>query len=217
VANGQNISPGATWGKDGSFVASLSQLDSLFSVSSIGAAPHRITRLGPGETTHRWPQVLPGGTAVLFTASTSASQMDNASIEAASLKTGSPKVLERGGYYGRYLPTGHLVYIRQGVLVGVKFDPEALEVHGAPVPLLDDVAANPVTGGGQFDFSNTGTLVYAAGKSLAQAWQIGWLDSSGKIEPLMPASGPYALPRLSPDRRKVAFVGKGADIYCLIA
>jgi hypothetical protein len=83
--------------------------------------------------------------------------MDDASIESMPFKTGSPRVLARG-YYGRYLPTGHLVYIRQGVLFGVKFDPEALEVHGTPVPLLEDVAANPVTGGGQFDFSNTGTM-----------------------------------------------------------
>jgi serine/threonine-protein kinase len=211
LAVGQTISPGASWGKDDSVVASLSQVDSLFSVFT-GAVPRRITTLGPGETTHRWPQVLPGGT-VLFTASGSANQMDLATIEATSPKTGSRKLVERGGYYGRYLPTGHLVYIRQGILVGVKFDPDKLEVHGTPVPLLEDVAANPVTGGGQFDFSNTGAFVYASGKSVAQAWQLAWLDSSGKVEPLMSEPGPYAIPRLSPDGRKVAFVGKGADIY----
>jgi len=53
------------------------------------------------------------------------------------------------------------------------------------VPLLQDVAANAVTGGGQFDFSSTGTLVYAAGKSAAQAWQVVWMDSAGKTEPLL--------------------------------
>jgi hypothetical protein len=32
---------------------------------------HSVTNPAPGELTHRWPQVLPGGKAVLFTASTS--------------------------------------------------------------------------------------------------------------------------------------------------
>jgi serine/threonine-protein kinase len=213
VVTTQIIPLGGSWGRDGNIVTCLSPVDALFAVSSGGGLPQRITRLGAGEGTHRWPQVLPGGGAVLYTASSAANQMDGASIEIMSLKTGSPKVLARGGYYGRYLPTGHLVYIRQGVLVGVKFDPEALEVHGAPVPLVEDVAANPVTGGGQFDFSNTGTLIYASGKSVAQEWQLSWLDSSGTIEPLMPTPGPFAVPRLSPDGRKVAFIGSGADLY----
>jgi serine/threonine-protein kinase len=191
---------------------SIAPAGALYTVSSGGGAAQRITRLGAGEATHRWPQVLPGGGAVLFTASNSSNQMDDASIEIMPFKTGSPRVLARG-YYGRYLPTGHLVYIRQGVLFGVKFDAEALQVHGTPVPLLEDVAANPVTGGGQFDFSNTGTLVYTSGKSAAQEWQLSWLDNSGTIEPLMPTPGLFATPRISPDGRKVAFIGKGADLY----
>ena len=210
----QAYAPGGSWGRDGNIVTCISPSDPLFTVSSGGGVPRRITKLGAGELTQRWPQVVPGVGAVLYTASSSTNRMDDdASIQVMSFKTGSPKVLVRGGYYGRYLPTGHLVYIRQGVLFGVKFDPETLEVHGAPVPLLEDVAANPVTGGGQFDFSNTGTLIYSSGKSAAQEWQLSWLDSSGTIEPLMPTPGPFTVPRISPDGRKVAFVGKGADLY----
>ena len=110
------------------------------------------------------------------------------------------------------LPSGHLVYIHQGVLFGVKFDLEKLETRGAPVPLLEDVAANSATGGGQLDFSGPGTVVYAAGKNAAQAWQVVWLDGSGKTHPLVAAPGAYAHPRLSPDGRKLAFLGNG-DIY----
>jgi serine/threonine-protein kinase len=212
VVTGQTDQPGGSWGRDGNIVTCLSTVDALFAVSSGGGVPRRITRLGAGVLTNRWPQVLPGGGAVLYTASSSVNQMDGASIEIVPFKTGRPKVLARG-YYGRYLPTGHLVYIRQGVLFGVKFDPEALEVRGAPVPLLEDVAANSVTGGGQFDFSNTGTFVYTSGKSAAPEWQLSWLDRSGTIEPLMPTPGLFALPRISPDGRKVAFIGKGGDVY----
>jgi serine/threonine-protein kinase len=213
LAVGHTLSPGGNWGRDGNIVVSISQLDSIFRLPSTGGVPQRITRLGEGESTHRWPQVLPGGAGVLYTASNSANQMDGAAIAVASFKSGKSKVLVRGGYYGRYLPTGHLVYIRHGVLNGVRFDPDSLEIRGAPLPLIEDVAANPVTGGGQFDFSETGTLVYAPGAGVAQAWKLDWLDSSGKSEPLISTPGPYALPRFSPDGRKVALLGKGADLY----
>jgi WD40 repeat protein len=171
-----------------------------------------LAKLGPGEISHRWPQVLPGGNAVLFTASSSVASWEKGSIEAVSLKTGQIKTFQRGGYYGRYLPGGYLVYVHQGALYGVRFDPGELETRGTPVPVLEDVASNPITGGGQFDFSSTGTFVYAEGKSAAQAWQMDWLDSSGKMQPLLAATGAYTTLRLSPDGRKLAF-GNGGDIY----
>jgi eukaryotic-like serine/threonine-protein kinase len=210
---GNPIPTGSSWGGDGNIAAAIGVLSSLWRFPAAGGAPQLFTKLGPGEVTQRWPQVLPDGSAVLFTASPSASLWDNAIIEAISLKTGQVKILERGGYYGRYLPNGYLVYVHQGLLYGVRFDPERLEVSGAPTQLLGDVAANPATGGGQFDFSETGTFVYAAGKSAAQSWQVAWLDGSGKMQPLLAIPGVYAEPRLSPDGQKLAFLGDGGDIY----
>ena len=211
-------SGGASWSADGTIIEAHGLSLPLSRIPAAGGAPQVVTKLGNDEFTHRWPQVLPGVDAVLFTASSSNSAWENASIEAISLKTGQVKILERGGYYGRYLPSGHLVYVHHGVLFGVRFDPVKLEVSGTPVPILEDVAANPATGGGgQFDFSwgpsGHGTFVYLAGKSTAQAWQVDWLDSSGKMQPLIAQPGAYAQPRLSPDERKLAFVGDGSDIY----
>jgi Tol biopolymer transport system component/predicted Ser/Thr protein kinase len=202
---------GAGWGEDGNIIAALGNSRALWQIPAAGGPPQPLTKLIPGETGHRWPQVLPGGRAVLFTAS-SALDQDNASIEVVSLKTGQVKIVQRGGYYGRYLPSGHLVYVHQGALFGVKFDAARLELRGAPVPVLEDVAANPVTGGGQFDFSSTGTFVYVAGKSAAQEWQLAWLDSSGTMRPLLATLGAYTQPRFSPDGKRLAFVN-GGDIY----
>jgi serine/threonine-protein kinase len=213
VVMGSGISvAGGTWRPDGSVVAAFGNTLPLSLVSQAGAARY-ITRFGPGEAAHRWPQVLPGGDIILFTASPSTVNLENAQIQAISLRTGAVKVLQRGGYYGRYLPTGHLIYLHQGILYGVRFDLARLETRGSPVPLLQDVAANPVTGGGQFDFSDTGTFVYAAGKSAAQTWTIDWLDSSGKTQRLMAAPGVYAQPRVSPDGRKLAFSDATGDVY----
>lgn len=91
-----------------------------------GGAPQALSRPGDtGDASHRWPQILPGGRAVLFSGSpTVAGDWDNAAIYVLSLKTGQVKVVERGGYFARYAPTssrsGTLAYIHQGTLFGVQ-------------------------------------------------------------------------------------------------
>ena len=175
---------GAAWAEDGSIIAA-STTTGLYRVIEGGAAVQPLTKLGPGEATHRWPHILPGGRAVLFTTHSSNSGFDTASIAVVSLDAHETKLLIRGGYFGRYLPTsgavGHLVYIHQGVLLGVPFDPVRLELRGSPVPLVDDVAGNPTYGGGQFDVSRTGTLVYLRGRASTATWQLAWMDSEGNI------------------------------------
>ena len=213
ILSTQSGAEGASWGDDGSIVAATGLLSPLARIPAEGGPAQPLTKLGPGEIAHRWPQVLPGSRAVLFTASASVSGMDNANIEAVSFETGQIKILHRGGYFGRYLPGGHLLYLHRGILFGIDFDAQRLEVRGGPVPLLEDVDANAATGGGQFDFSATGTFVYVAGKSAVQTWQVGWLGSSGKIQPLLAKPGMYTQPRLSPDGRKLSFIGEGQDIY----
>jgi Tol biopolymer transport system component len=213
---------GASWGEDGFIIVTLiNSLDGgLLRVPEAGGTPQAITKpADKGEATHRWPQILPGGLGVLFTGNTVLQDFDNASIEVLSLKTGQWKVVQRGGYFGRYLPTskgaGHLVYLHQGTLFAVGFDLDRLEIRGTPAPLLEEVAGNPIFGGGQYDVARNGTLVYLSGKSSTASWPVAWMDSSGKTQPLPAAPGPYYNPRFSPDGRRLALsVGPpgGGDI-----
>src|SRR5262249_55864950 len=197
---------GATLGADGSIILSGARSSPLYRVPAPGAAAKRITEVTNGETTHQWPQMLPGGQTVLFTASADFVNPDASNIEAMSFKTREKKILVRGGYYGRYLPSGHLVYMQQGVLYAVAFDADRPEVHGDPVALLEDVACNPSTGSAQFDFSTTGTLVYTPGKA-TQTWPIVWLGDSGNRQSLLSTAGVYSGPRFSPDGRQLAVHG----------
>jgi serine/threonine-protein kinase len=210
LSNVAAISFGASWGYGGNIFMATSSLVPLSIIPGEGGTRQGLTKLRSAEITHRWPQALPGGGAVLFTASPT-TQFDEAIIEAISLKTGQVKTLVRGGYYGRYLPSGHLVYVHQGALYGVRFDPDRLDVSGTPVPLAADLAADPTTGNGRFDFSMTGTFVYAAGKGITPPQAV-WLDASGKTQSLL-ANQFMLLPRLSPDGKKLAFTGPGPDIY----
>ncbi len=61
---------GGSWGEDGNIIAALSITSGLSRIPSAGGPPTPVTDLQSGEVTHRWPQILPGGKAVLFTAST---------------------------------------------------------------------------------------------------------------------------------------------------
>ena len=70
--------------------------------------------------------------------------------------------------------------------------------------MIRDVAANPSSGGGRFDFSQTGMFVYAAGKGDAAHFPIGWMREGGKVEPFPLPEAAYGMPRISPDGSHVA-------------
>jgi hypothetical protein len=172
---------GASWGDDGRIVAALNAVGELTRIPADGGTPQQLTNLENGDFTHRWPQVLPGGRAVLFTASTAPTDFNNAHIDVLSLGSGKMTTLVRGGYFGRYVPSagsvGYLLYIREGTLYAVAFNPTELTVHGKPEPVLQDVAANSSFGGGQFDISRTGDFYYRSGApSSSETYPVLWVD-----------------------------------------
>jgi eukaryotic-like serine/threonine-protein kinase len=198
---------GGSWGDDGNIVAAFNWgYSGLFRVPSGGGAPVQLTQPSKekGETQHAWPQVLPGSQAVLFTVY-STGAYDDGEISVVSLKTGERKSLHRGASYGRYLPSGHLVYLHQNTLWAARFDLTRLEVTGAPQPVLEEVNSN-ISGGGDFDFSQTGTLVYVSAKAqISFPYSIWWLESTGQTKALQTPPGLYENPSFSPDGKRLAF------------
>lgn len=135
-------------------------------------------------------------------------------IDVTVLATGETKTLIRGGYWPRYAdtpgPHGHLLYVTNGTLFGVGFDPERLELLGTPVPLVPDLAAGTslTTGGGQFACSHTGTLVYLAGRNQDVSYPMVWLEPSGATTPLIAQPSQFFTPRLSPDGKRLVYVNR---------
>jgi len=70
---------------------------------------------------YRWPEILPGGRAVLFTRGTAVDQMEIALFD---LETREQIRLIPGGANPRYSPTGHIVYGVDGTLRVAPFDLE---------------------------------------------------------------------------------------------
>ena len=205
---------GGTWGEDGNIIAELFNTSGLSRIPSAGGRPTPVTELENGEVTHRWPQILPGGKAVLFTAHTATTGFDAANIEVTSLTDRRTKTLVRGGTFGRYLPSGHLIYVNRGTLFAVPFDVDRLEVRGTPIPVLDQIGYNDTNGSAQFDFSQAGMLIYRNRGAGGGLLTVQWLDSTGKTQPLLAKPGSYVRPSLSPDGQRLVLSveGAGTDI-----
>jgi serine/threonine-protein kinase len=155
---------GASWGSDGNIIVGGSLGLGLSVVSDTGGTLEAITTpdTEKGERSHLWPQILPGGHAVLFTIRTTASH-DDARIGVLSLDTGEWHTVWQGGFYGRYSPTGHLLYVRSETLMAVPFSLADLEVSGDPIPVLPNVRVNQGSGHAHFALSDDGTIIFRHG------------------------------------------------------
>ena len=168
-----------------------------------------------GEVSHRLPRVLPDGKTVLFTVlrdEDSAVDWSRSQIAVYSLETGERKPLIEGGSDGRYVPTGHLVFMREATLMAASFDLGDLEVTGPSIPVLEGVshaiysgATIWETGVGQFAFSASGSLAYIGGSVAPEPKrELVWVDREGDPEAIGAETLNYLSVRLSPDGTKVA-------------
>ena len=196
---------GASWDENGTIVFAPESNTALRRVSAdVGGKPQPVTTLAREEATHRWPQVLPGGKAVLYTAHTDIATFDEANIVIQPLPSGDPKIVQRGGYYGRYLPSGHVVYVHEGTLFAIPFDLNRLETTGPSVPVIAGIDSNNV-GGAHFDVARDGTLVYLPGSTATDQLRIEWVDRDGRTSPLRATAADWTNPRFSPDGQQIAF------------
>jgi eukaryotic-like serine/threonine-protein kinase len=154
---------------------------------------------------------------VLFTSSPVTAAWDDANIVVQRLPAGERKIVLHGGYYARYLPSGHLVYVHAGTFFAVPFDLDRLEIAGEPVPVLPSVIASSVTGGAQFAASDNGTVAYLPGRGQEiNNVPIVWVDGTGKTAALRPSPGNWTGLLFSPDGSRLAMDisdGKQRDLW----
>jgi hypothetical protein len=159
------------------------------------------------ETSHRWPQVLPGGRDALITIHHASGRMDRDSLAVVRLDSGAITRLGITGSYARYVTSGHIVYGLNGALLAVPFDLATLKVTGSPVAVVKDVVMDwPYgSGGAAFAISSTGALAYGPDTAGWPANSLVWVNRDGQPEALAPERRPYeGVVALSPDGRKVA-------------
>jgi serine/threonine protein kinase/Tol biopolymer transport system component len=210
LANNNNDPRGVTWLNNDTLVYAPAPTGGLFEISANGGTPREITAVDEkkNERTFRWPQALPGGKAILFTVGTldKPDDYEGANIEAVILATGERRVLIKGGSMARYVPSGHLIFAREGILYAVAFDLGSLAVRGQPVAVLTGVAGDKTTGAAHFAVANDGTLAYVPGSATTGIRTLVWVDQSGNQTPVNIPRGQLNDLQISPDGSRAALL-----------
>jgi len=197
-----NRPAGADWGTDGTIAFATSE--ALYEVSADGGEPKVVAKPDRErkEVLYAWPQLLPGGRSMLFTAVSEDKDdplqtvlLNRTTLERRTLLSGSSAV---------YIPSGHLVYVAGSTLNVVAFDAESGALAGTPVPFRDvEVAVSSDNGAASFAISNTGTLVTTRPPGGA-ARALEWIDRTGQRETLAVEPQAYGYVMVSPDGTRVA-------------
>jgi serine/threonine-protein kinase len=204
---------GGSWSADDTIYFSPTSTSGLSKVSASGGTPQPVTMLdrGKGEVSHRWPQVLPGGKAVLFTVWTGPGS-DEKYLELQVLATGERRILAQSADSGVYVASGHLVYSQVGVLTAIPFDLSRMTVTGPPARQTEQVRHGGE--GDEFAVSESGELIYAPGSTENGRYLLS-VNTKGVVERLPRPAENYYDPRISPDGRYAAVAVCGG--VCAIA
>jgi serine/threonine-protein kinase len=190
------------WGADNDIL--FGALGGVWQVPASGGTPEVVISPGPGEDGLGNPQALPGGEWVLF------SVVPGGQVAIESLRTGERDVLVENAEGATYVPTGHLVFVRDGTLLAQPFDVERRIVAPGPVSLGEAVRTGTTP---QFTLSDSGSLAYLTGGEEAAATRsLVWVDREGREEVIPAEPRDYASVQLSPDgQRVVTSIAEGGN------
>jgi serine/threonine-protein kinase len=204
---------GAVWAPDGTIIFAAGYSSGLLRVDAAGGEPLPLTRKDASaqEAGHSWPEILPDGEHVLYTVEYTGKPFDEAAIAVVSLKTGKSRIIQRGGSWGRYSPSGHLLFMRGSRVLAAPFDLRRLEVTGEVTTVLDGVAAEVSRGSAMFAMSPLGALVFVPGDSNEYARELSWATRDGSLTPASAQRRGFFWGDIAPDGSKVLYELTGSD------
>ena len=216
TASAEGNGSGIDWAaNDVIVVGSAARTPNLSIVPAGGGALKPLTKIdtAAGEVSHGWPRALADGNTVLYV-SWPKEGLAGARLAITTLSSGKSKILDVNGTSPLGVFDGHLLYVSpDGVLMAVPFDVGAQKVTGAPTALIEGINVNRTVGAARVALSDSGTLVYLAGGSLAQ---LAAVDASGAAQPLRAQQDNYFSPAWSPDGKRIAVSissAQGVDIW----
>lgn len=208
------VTRGGAWLPDDSIVVAPTQGDPLGRLPPGGTTVQPLTTLDEsvGEQGHAWPQTLPGGEDVLFTVRRgTATDVGSSDIALVNVTTGKRRTIMQGAAFGRYSPTGHLLFVKDGALSAAPFDLQSKQVTGSAAVVAKQVTVDPWIGGAHYAVAPDGTLLLFRGRFSEPERRLVWVDRVGKaIEGGVGIASP-SQPRISPDGTRGVFSGTSAD------
>jgi len=197
-----------SWGSDDTIVFSAGT-GPLLRISAAGGVPTPLTTLNSkqGDVSHRWPEILPGGKAVLFVAQ---GGVGDQRLMIRNADTGEQRALDINGGSPHYVSSGHLLFSRLGTLFAAPFDLKQLRVTAPPVPVVEGVASNGIGGAAHVSIASNGSMAFVPGVELLRPRTLVWVDRQGKVQPLIEAPRNFREARLSPDGQRIAIGIEGS-------
>ena len=195
---------GGWWAEDGFIYYASGNGVGISRIDSKGGTPTAVTTLdrSKGEISHRWPQVLPGGKAMLLSVWTGPAR-DNRFVQVLRFDNGQRDTVATGDS-GRYASSGHVLFSRLDTLMAVPFDLDRLASTGQVFKTAD--TARIGSEGASFAVSNRGDLVNLPGDPRRMDIRMVWVDRAGHIEPVQQVPvQEIANTTLSPDGLRAAF------------
>jgi serine/threonine-protein kinase len=191
------------WADDGMIYYTPHFNGGVWRVAASGGKPEPVTvpDSTAGELGHWNPSPVARGKAVLFTAYVT--PFGHARVEVVIPATHQIKVVLEGAYYPRYLSPGRLLFIRNGTLMVAEFDPDRLEVTGAPVPASETVALAESNAEAGYAIAGDGTLAYLP-RAEWGAREVVALDRAGRVGRIIDSVGRFGAISLDPGGRRLA-------------
>jgi serine/threonine-protein kinase len=202
-----SLLPIGDWAPDGRIISVAAgerprpNATATLAVIPAGGGEPRLVKLksAPDTALVRFVSWLPGGTSVLVA---TADEANDTSVKVVSLESGESRTLLERGASPRYLPTGHLVFIEEGVLKAVPFSPSTLDIGGEPVDVLSGVRQQTFNLTGAFSCSSAGSCAYAAGGT-TRSRTVVTIDRAGTQRALGRPPNSYTNPRFSPSGDRI--------------
>jgi serine/threonine protein kinase len=211
ILAGAPTARGGSWSPNGTIIFAP-VVGPLYRIPATGGDRIQLTQVEPPLSSHRFPRFLPDGRHFLFFGQ----GLPSASgVYLGSLDDSRITRLVSSDTTGLYDDHGALLFGRQKTLFAQIFDLSTKELHGAPVPIAEQIAGDPNVFSSALTAAN-GVIAFRSGAVGLR--QLVWFDRSGKEigELGSPDSGGLAVPELSPDEKRVAVyrsVDENTDIW----
>jgi len=198
VCDALDIALSGTWGAGEILFASV-EGDAIFSVSALGGAPAALVKAdrSRGERVS-WPWFLPDGRRFLYL-----SRLGDGSGQLTLGERGrTPRPVLRAMSSVQWVDPDYLVFVREGTLVGQRFDLASERIVGEPFFIAEPVDYFLSSARATFATSRNGNLAYQSHQDIAR---LVWSDRNGTRIGDVGTPGDYRSVRISPDGRTLLF------------
>ena len=201
VADVPPVTRGGAFLTDDTIVLAPTQTSGLTTIPAAGGEAKALTvpDLAKGERSHMWPSVLPNGQVLFTIRRGTPSNEDDVDLAILDPVTRKITILLQRAAYGRYSPTGHVLFVRGRSLMRAELD-LSKPAAGTPQRVADAAATHPWLGGGHMTAAPDGAVVFVRGSWGTVTTAAFWVDRSGKRLPDPSFSeNEVGKPRISPD------------------